>query len=161
MFRCLILLALVVAASPGALPAQARTADSLAILRLVQLRAEAMRTLRAELQGASYAPDAVWINAFGARRVGRDSIVAFLRGLYADPGFRESRLIREDPPEVLFVRPDVATVHEFQEREGQRLADGTVIARRIHTTFVMSKESGEWLIRYQQITDERPRAGAR
>ena len=120
-----------------------------------------MRTLNAETQGANYAPSAIWINAFGGRRSGRDSIVAFLRGLYADSGYRESRVIREDPPEIIFVRPDVALVHEFHEREGQRLADGTVIARRTHTTFVISKERGRWLIQYQYIGDERPRAAPR
>jgi hypothetical protein len=40
-----------------------------------------------------------------------------------------SRIVRETPPEPVCVRPDVATVHEFHEREGQRLADGSVIAR--------------------------------
>jgi len=133
-------------------------ADSVAILRIVQQRADAMRKLSAEMEGANYALSAVWINAFGGRRVGRDSIVAFLRGLYDDPGYRESRVIHEDPPEVLFIRPDVAVVHEFHEREGQRLADGTVIARRTHTTLVVSKEQGRWLIQYQSIADERPRA---
>jgi uncharacterized protein (TIGR02246 family) len=161
MFRRLALLVLGVAAWSRGLAAQTRAADSLAILRLEQQRADAMHTLSAERQAASFAPDAVWINAFGVRRVGRDSIVAFLRGLYADPGYRESRLLREAPPEILFVRPDVAIVHEFHEREGQRLADGSVIARRTHTTFVVSKEAGQWLIRYQQIADERPRTGGR
>jgi uncharacterized protein (TIGR02246 family) len=120
-----------------------------------------MRALRAIPQGAIYAPDAVWINAFGRRIVGRDSIVAFLGALYAEPGYAGSRIVRETPPELLFVRPDVATVHEFHEREGQRLADGSVIARRTHTTFVVSKEAGRWLIRYQHISDERTRATQR
>ncbi|MBC7894441.1 MAG: SgcJ/EcaC family oxidoreductase [Cytophagaceae bacterium] len=157
MLRRLFLLA-VVSTWPACLVAQARGADSAAILGLIKQRAEAMRTLRADLQAASYAPDAVWINAFGVRRTGRDSIVAFLRGLYADSGFRESRLLREEPPELIFVRPEVAIVHEFHEREGQRLADGTVVSRRTHTSFVVSKESGRWLIRYQYIADERPRS---
>ncbi len=164
MRRHLLLLILLVAAlSERSLPlvAQTRTADSVAILGIVQQRAEAMRTLSAEIQGANYASNAVWINAFGGRRAGRDSIVAFLRGLYADSGYRESRVIREDPPEVRFIRPDVAIVHEFHEREGQRLTDGTVIARRTHTTFVLSKEQGRWLIQYQYIGDERPRAAPR
>jgi hypothetical protein len=83
-----------------------------------------------------------------------------LRARFDVPGYRGSRIVREMPPEVLFVRPDVATVHEFHEREGQRLADGSVIARRTHTTFVVSKEAGRWLIRYQHIADERQRVGS-
>jgi hypothetical protein len=113
------------------------------------------------LQRSNYAAGAVWINAFGVRRTGPDSIVAFLGGLYADTGFRESRLIHEEPPELIFVRPDVAIVHEFHAREGQRLANGTRIDRRTHTTFVITKEGGRWLIQYQYIADERPRASPR
>jgi hypothetical protein len=52
----------------------------------------------------------------------------------------------------------VAVVHEYHEREGQRLTDGSVIPiRRVHTTFLLSKESGRWLVRYQSIADERDR----
>lgn len=138
--------------------AQSRAADSLAILGVIRDRSEAIRTLNADRQAANYAANAIWLNAFGVRRVGKDSIVAFLRGLYADSGFRESRVVREAPPEVTFIRPDVAVVHEFQERDGQRLADGTVISRRTHTTFVLARDRDRWLIRYQHIADERPRA---
>jgi hypothetical protein len=93
--------------------AQGSAADSAAILHLMQQRAEAMRSHRADLQRPSYGPNAVWINAFGVRRSGPDSIVAFLARLYADTGFVESRLLRESPPELIFVRPDVAIVHDF------------------------------------------------
>jgi uncharacterized protein (TIGR02246 family) len=156
-----ILLVVALSERPRLLLAQSRAADSAAIVRIVQQRAEASRTRNAETQSANYAPNAIWINAFGSRQSGRDSIVAFLRGLYADPGYRESRVTREDAPEVILIRPDVAIVHEFHESEGQRLADGTVIARRTHTTFVLSKERGRWLIQYQYIGDERPRAAPR
>lgn len=157
----LLLLVAALVEGPQSLLAQSRSADSAAILQIVHRRAEAMRTRSAETQSANYAPHAIWINAFGVRRSGRDSIVAFLRGLYADSGYRESRVTREDPPEVIFVRPDVAIVHEFRESEGQRLTDGTVIARRTHTTFVISRARERWLIQYQYIGDERPRAAPR
>ena len=156
-----ILLTAMFVGLPGSLASQTRAADSAAIVHLVHQHVESMRALRANLQRAIYAPDAVWINAFGRRIVGRDSIVAFLGALYAEPGYAGSRIVRETPPELLFVRPDVATVHEFHEREGQRMADGSVIARRTHTTFVVSKEAGRWLIRYQHISDERVRATQR
>lgn len=151
----------VIAVLPCIGAAQTSAADSAAVLRLVQQRAEAMRSRNAELQRPNYAPGAVWINAFGVRRTGPDSIVAFLGGLYADTGFRESQVIHEAPPELIFVRPDVAIVHEFHAREGQRLANGNLIDRRTHTTFVVTKEGDRWLIRYQYIADERPRASPR
>ena len=146
---------------PGSIAAQTRVADSTTIVQLVRHQVDAMRQTQAELQRAIYAPDAVWNNAFGRRRTGVDSIVAFLQGLYADPGYEESRLVNEAPPEVFFLRQDVAVVHEYHEREGQRLADGSVVNRRVHTTFVVSKEAGRWLVRYQQISDERDRGPAR
>lgn len=161
MIHRVIMMAVTLAACPGCLFAQTRAADSVAIVKLVQQHVEAMRALRADQQRAIYARDAVWINAFGRRIIGRDSIVAFLGRLYADPGYSASRIVREISPEVFFIRHDVATVHEFHEREGQRLADGSVIARRTHTTFVVSKEAGRWLIRHQHIADERQPVGPR
>jgi uncharacterized protein (TIGR02246 family) len=142
----------------GKLPGQSRVADSIAVLHVIERRTEAMRAHDAHAERTVYAPDAVWINAFGRRRVGPDSIEAFLSRLYADPGYAASRLVREEVPEVWFIRPDVAVVHEYHEREAQRLADGSVIPiRRVHTTFVLSKENGGWLVRYQFIGDERER----
>lgn len=145
-----------IVALAGNLAGQSRAADSIAVLQVIERRTEAMRTHDAHAEGTIYAPDAVWINAFGRRRVGPDSIEAFLGRLYADSGYAASRLVRQQVPEVRFIRPDVAVVHEYHEREGQRLADGSVIPiRRVHTTFVLSKESGRWLVRYQFIGDER------
>ena len=146
----------------GKLAGQSRAADSIAVLRVIGHRTEAMRTLDAHAERSVYAPNAVWINAFGRRRVGPDSIEAFLSRLYADPGYTASRMVREAAPEVWFIRPDVAVVHEYHEREAQRLADGRVIpVRRVHTTFVLSRENGTWLVRYQFIGDEREPATTR
>lgn len=144
----------------GKLAGQDRAADSIAVLHVIERRTEAMRAHDAHAERAVYAPDAIWINAFGRRRVGPDSIEAFLGRLYADPGYAASRMVREEAPEVRFLRPDVAVVHEYHEREGQRLANGSFIpVRRVHTTFVLSKERGRWLVRYQFIGDERERSG--
>jgi len=161
MIRIALVAAVLLLRLPGSLAAQSRAADSTSIVQLVRHHVDAMRHGRAELQRANYAPDAVWNNAFGRRRTGVDSIVAFLQALYADSGYAQSRLVNEGPPEVFFLRPDVAVVHEYHEREGQRLADGRVLNRRVHTTFVLSKEAGRWLVRYQQISDERDPGPAR
>ena len=142
----------------GNLTGQRRAADSIAVLHVIERLTEAMRTRDAHAERTVYAPEAVWINAFGRRRVGPDSIEAFLGRLYADSGYAASRLVRHEPPEVQFIRPDVAVVHEYHEREGQRLPDGSVVPiRRVHTTFVLSKERGRWLVQYQFIGDERER----
>ena len=54
---------------------------------------------------------------FGVRRSGPDSIIAFLARLYADTGFVESRLLRQAPPELIFVRPDVTNGPEPEPLE--------------------------------------------
>jgi uncharacterized protein (TIGR02246 family) len=142
----------------GNLAGQSRAADSIAVLHVIEHRAEAQRTHDAHAERSIYGVDALWINAFGRRRVGPDSIEAFLRSLYADSGYAASRLVRQDVPEVRFIGTDVAVVHEYHEREGQRLADGRIIpVRRVHTTFVLSKEGGRWLVQYLFIGDERDR----
>lgn len=142
----------------GNLAAQTRATDSIAVLQVIERRAEAQRMHDAHAERTIYAPDAVWINAFGRRRAGPDSIEVFLVSLYADSGYSASRLVRQAVPEVRFIRPDVAVVHEYHEREGQRLTDGSMIPiRRVHTTFVLSKESGRWLVQYLFIGDERER----
>lgn len=153
-------LLVLVLALTGRLAGQDRVADSIAVLDVIERRTEAMRAHDAHAERTLYAPDAVWINAFGRRREGPDSIGAFLGRLYADPGYATSRMVREAAPEVRFIRPDVAVVHEYHEREGQRLANGSVIPiRRVHTTFVLSREGGRWLVRYQFIGDEREQPG--
>ena len=146
----------------GKLAGQSTAADSIAVLQVIGHRTEAMRAHDARAERSVYAPNAVWINAFGRRRVGPDSIETFLSRLYADPGYTASRMVREAAPEVWFIRPDVAVVHEYHEREAQRLADGRVIpVRRVHTTFVLSRENGAWLVRYQFIGDEREQVTTR
>jgi hypothetical protein len=54
----------------GKVAGQSRAVDSIAVLNVVQRRTEAMRAHDARAERTVYAPDAVWINAFGRRRVG-------------------------------------------------------------------------------------------
>lgn len=81
------------------LSGQSRAADSIAVLHVIEHRAEAQRTHDAHAERTIYAPDAVWINAFGRRQVGPDSIEAFLGRLYADSGYAASRLVRQEMPQ--------------------------------------------------------------
>ncbi|HTF31092.1 MAG TPA: DUF3828 domain-containing protein, partial [Flavitalea sp.] len=78
-----------------------------------------------------------------------------LQGLYDDPGYKESVKIREDKPEITFIRPDVAVAHQYEELEAQRIRGVLLNTRKIHITLVISKENGKWLIRNQVIMDEK------
>ena len=154
-----LLLSLVFAVAPVGISAQTRSEDSVSIARLLQRRADALRARQVEPQLTLYSSEALWINAFGVRRNGSDSVIAFLKRLYAYPGYRDARVTHESPAEIVFLRPDVAVANEYRDTEGQRLPNGTVINRRTRTTFVLTKEEGKWLIRQQYIADERSREG--
>ena len=141
----------------GASATNAAAVDEAAVRAAVMQRIQGQRTRNAVLSASVFADDAVWINAFGVRRVGRAAIEQFLAGLYADAGDVERQVV--DPPrieEVMFVRPDVAVVRTFTRNQGQRLPSGTVIAeRRTHNTMTLTRERDGWKVRYEIVTDER------
>jgi uncharacterized protein (TIGR02246 family) len=160
---CVGALTLAVIASGSSTRGQAGSAtnaaatDEAGVRAAVMQRIQGQRTRDAALSASVFAEDAVWINAFGVRRVGRAAIEKFLAGLYADPGYVQAQLV--DPPqinEVMFVRPDVAVVRTFTRIQGQRLSSGTVIAeRRTHNTMTLTRERDGWKVRYEIVTDER------
>ncbi|HET9431950.1 MAG TPA: DUF4440 domain-containing protein [Chitinophagaceae bacterium] len=106
----------------------------------------------------TWAADARWLNAFGKVFVGRDTIIAWLKNLYSMPGYAASKITRQDDPQINFIRPDVAVVHEYHEREGQIINDVVTPKRKINTTYILSKEKGTWLIRDKVTMDERERS---
>ncbi len=105
-----------------------------------------------------WAEDARWLQAFGRVFHGRDTIINFTKYLHNLPGYSISKVGRQDEPEVIFIRPDVAILHEYHEREGQIINNVVTPTRRINTTYVMSKENGNWQIRDKVTMDERERS---
>lgn len=104
-----------------------------------------------------YVADADWTNAFGTTRSGRDAIVAYLEGLFADPHFGAGRLA--GPPQVS-VRPvtdDVVVAKTFVEIAGQQTADGKELPkRRNHSLKVLARQpDGRWLIVSEIYMDAR------
>jgi uncharacterized protein (TIGR02246 family) len=116
--------------------------------------------VQCRLSAEPFADDAVWINAFGRRLVGRANIEKFFTELYADRGFVGANVTEPAAiAEVMFLRPDVAVARVFARTRGQRLLDGTVIAeRRIHNTMTLTREASGWKVRYEIVTDERESA---
>lgn len=95
-----------------------------------------------------YVADADWTNAFGTTLSGRDAIVAYLKGLFADPHFGAGRLA--GPPQVS-VRPvteDVVVAKTYVEIAGQQTSDGKELPnRRNHSLKVLTRQGdGRWLI---------------
>jgi uncharacterized protein (TIGR02246 family) len=130
--------------------------DEAGVRAAVSKRIEGRNAFNAHLSAEPFADDAVWINAFGRRVVGRANIEKFFTELYADRGYVE-RDVTEQPAiaEVVFLRPDVAVARVFSRSRGQRLPDGSVIARRTHNTMTLTRVASGWKVRYEIVTDER------
>lgn len=78
--------------------------------------------------------------------------------LHNNPGYSVSTASNYDDPEIKFLRPDIAVVHQYHEREGQIINGVVTPTRRIKTTYIMSKENGTWLLRDKVTMDERERS---
>ena len=131
--------------------------DEAGVRAAIAKRIDGRNTFNAHLSAEPFADDAVWINAFGRRLVGRANIEKFFTGLYTDRGYVE-RSVPEQPTiaEVVFLRPDVAVARVYSRSLAQRLPDGSVIAeRRSHNTMTLTREPSGWQVRYEIVTDER------
>ena len=71
-----------------------------------------------------YSDNADWVNAFGTVKRGRDDIVEYLRGLFADDNFNRGELA--GPPETSFkvLTPEVVLVSAHLQVKGQGLVGG-------------------------------------
>src|SRR5262245_32174234 len=71
-----------------------------------------------------YVADADWTNAFGTTRSGRDAIVTYLSGLFADPHFGAGRFAGPPQVSVRAVTDDVVVAKTYVEIAGQQTSDG-------------------------------------
>lgn len=130
--------------------------DEAGVRAAVLKRIDDERRLEAHLVSELFADDAIWVNAFGRRIVGRPAIATWFEALYADPGYRQRQeSVAPAIAEVVFLRPDVAVVRIFRMNRGQRLPNGTTIERRTHNTMTLTREPNGWKVRYEIVTDER------
>jgi uncharacterized protein (TIGR02246 family) len=137
--------------------------DEAGVRAAVFKRIEGRRSLNARLSAEPFGDDAIWINAFGRRVVGRRAIEKFFEDLYADTGFRTADVVLQpEIAEIVFLRPDVAVARVVSRTRGQRLPDGTTIAeRRTHNTMTLTREPAGWQVRYEIVTDERDSSNRR
>jgi len=131
--------------------------DATAIGQTLRTLQVAFRTRKADLLSDVYVDDADWTNAFGTTLSGRDAIVDYLRGLFADPHFAAGQMI--NPPQVA-IRPvidDVVVVKIYTEIAGQQTVDGHDLpVRRNHSLKVLARQNdGRWLIVSEMYMDAR------
>jgi hypothetical protein len=129
-------------------------ADTLAIKNIIQIQAGSKNF---EEREKIWADDGRWLQAFGRVFYGKDTIINFIKVLHNNPGFAVSTASKYDEPEIKFLRPDVAVVHQHHEREGQLINGVVTPTRRINTTYIITKENGTWLLRDKVTMDERER----
>jgi uncharacterized protein (TIGR02246 family) len=137
--------------------AQDEDRDALAIEHTLRTLQIAFQSRNADALQEVYAADADWTNAFGTTRSGRDAIVAYLRGLFADARFGAGRLVGAPQVSIRAVTPDVVVAKTYAEIAGQQTVDGKQLPlRRNHSLKVLARQpDGRWLIVSEIYMDAR------
>ena len=137
--------------------AQSQELVRAAIEQTLQKLGTAFREHDASALSGIYAENADWTNAFGTTRHGRDAIISYLRGLFADPHFAAGRPVGTPELAVRLVTDDVALAKTYVEIQGQQtVAGGALPTRRNHSLKVLSRQSdGRWLIVSEIYMDAR------
>jgi uncharacterized protein (TIGR02246 family) len=134
--------------------------DATAIEQTLRTLQIAFRNRNADLLRDVYVADADWTNAFGTTRSGRDAIVAYLRGLFADAHFDAGRLAGAPQISIRPVTHDVVVVKIYAEIAAQQTIDGKELPiRRNHSLKVLARQGdGHWLIVSDMYMDARDEA---
>jgi uncharacterized protein (TIGR02246 family) len=101
-----------------------------------------------------YSDDADWVNAFGTVKRGREEIVDYLTGLFADNNFDRGE--SEGPPETGFrvLTPEVVLVSAHLRIKGQGLVGGGTFDRNNFSLRAMQRQpDGSWLIVSEMFQD--------
>ncbi len=101
-----------------------------------------------------YSDNADWVNAFGTVKRGRDDIVEYLRGLFADDNFNRGELA--GPPETSFkvLTPEVVLVSAHLQVKGHGLVGGGTLDRDNFSLRALKRQDdGSWLIVSEMFHD--------
>ena len=101
-----------------------------------------------------YSDDADWVNAFGTVKRGREDILDYLRGLFADDNFNRGE--PEGPPETSFrvLTPEVVLVSAHLRIKGQRLVGGGTLDRDNFSLRALQRQGdGSWVIVSEMFQD--------
>ena len=128
--------------------------DQQAIGKTLLTLLKAFRDRDAEALHAVYSDDADWVNAFGTVKRGREDILDYLRGLFADDNFNRGE--PEGPPETSFrvLTPEVVLVSAHLRIKGQRLVGGGTLDRDNFSLRALQRRAdGSWVIVSEMFQD--------
>jgi uncharacterized protein (TIGR02246 family) len=130
---------------PAGLSALA-TRDQEAIIRTLTSLLAGFRERDADKLTDVYSDDADWVNAFGSVKQGRQEILTYLRGLFADANFNAGTLKAPPQSSIRVLTDEVVIVSTHLVIEGQKLLDGSVIDERDNRSLhVLQRQSdGTW-----------------
>lgn len=129
--------------------------DNRAIETIYQNWYTAWETKDYKLASQDYSDDAIWVNAFGMRRVGREEIEETLKFVFAMDSVMagKSQTVQKT---IRFIEPDVALVTSRVERVGQQTQAGETLAtRKTSHLRVFVKSGGRWQIVSHLMSDAR------
>jgi uncharacterized protein (TIGR02246 family) len=132
------------------LPADDQQAIGKTLLTLVK----GFRDRDAEALHAVYSDDADWVNAFGTVKHGRENIVDYLKGLFADDNFNRGE--PEGPPKTTFrvLTPEVVLVSAHLRIKGQGLVGGATLDRDNFSLRALQRQAdGSWIIVSEMFQD--------
>ena len=128
--------------SPAGLSALA-TRDQEAITRTLTSLLAGFRERDADKLTDVYSDDADWVNAFGSVKQGRQEILTYLRGLFADANFNAGTLKAPPQSSIRVLTDDVVIVSTHLLIEGQKLLDGGVIDGRDNRSLHVLQRQGD------------------
>jgi len=128
--------------------------DQQAIGKTLLTLLTSFRNRDAEALHAVYSDDADWVNAFGTVKRGREEIVGYLTGLFADDNFNRGQ--PEGPPETSFqvLTPEVVLVSAHLRIKGQGVVGGGTLDRDNFSLRALQRQTdGSWLIVSEMFQD--------
>ena len=157
MNRILILIAML-ALCPAVCLAQTKGTpdDEAAIKKLIARSRESVEKGDADLRAALYTENAIFYNAFGIEREGREAIREFWKAVFASGTFSKSTF-NFTKEKIRLLTPDIAVVDIFEEVASQRepSTGKEVPTRYVHLTFIMAKKGSQWYFAYYRAGDLR------
>jgi uncharacterized protein (TIGR02246 family) len=128
--------------------------DQQAIGKTLVTLMKGFRDRDAEALHAVYSDDADWVNAFGTVKHGREDIVDYLKGLFADDNFNRGE--PEGPPMTTFrvLTPEVVLVSAHLRIKGQGLVGGATLDRDNFSLRALQRQGdGSWIIVSEMFQD--------